>query len=1035
MRGTVPLLIAGSRRCPDYGMLRMSGAASARRHSHRDCSVVETLLAHERTAWPPAGYSILRVTRIMVAARDEQIRADKPARLRGRRRGDGFRGLAGAVTEGHAGVGGAVAGVMHIGSTGGADVADPRAADAKAPSLGARAEDDCAAGRRRPRRQQALAAVIDEAHKARCGAGRRAAGPGVEQAVAAALARRRPEHRDSRSSNRRCRCADSRLADAVVKAAGDRATALARSLALAAPRRRGSASSAARRSRTPPSASWSIIPGADMPVMTLNQVRMVLRIGCRLRQRRGAAASAGGPRRGRRRLRAARGGASGPEVRAGRRLGAQGRDRLRGHGGAGPRRRRVLRERRRRQARRRDRGAAGVARAAPAGAARGHAARPHRRRAGRRDALVAAGALDAPVTCGRLLTGSASRLRKSLAKGIRRMPNDPGTALTRAADLEGQLAALLQRVRRPGRYVGGEFNLRRKPGRGPLIVLSYPDVYEIGISNPALQILYTHLNDARPPSRPSARTAPGRTWPTSCAPRACRSGRSRAAAPCGEAAVWGFTLPHELTYTNVLEMLDLAGVPLLSRASAGRRTRRARRRPGDRQPAAAGGVLRRLLHRRGRGAPGRLAIAAAAGDRAEPSAAAGRGARASGCRGHRRVAGARVSRQVFGGVLDARRRSCDRWYRSWRRSTTAPSSRSCVAAPPAAASVRPARGIGRCASGPSTWSSMPRTRLLRETGCDEVSLISLSSCDYSGVAEAVSRVRALRPGAARVAAVAARRFRGGHPGRPRRGAAWIGDAGARGGDAGTAGRHQQARRRPAAAGGHRGGLPQRVHRPQAVFHDRAAGRDRRRRGAHRRGGRTSGRPGTRSGRRARPPVGQRVDVRAQGGDRVRRRVLRRLRRRAHAVRRLCASAGRAGCGWRPTTSRRRCWRPSSPAAALPPGSWCCAPGGTAPASTGGRSSSTSDPGRRPPGSWASTWRRRRRPRPPRRRSTPSHRTRFLAEELRRARSGELTGDCRGEGCQTCGVCAGDVGMDLLAGGEPEIAAQGRPAGAGKGTDG
>jgi radical SAM superfamily enzyme YgiQ (UPF0313 family) len=36
--------------------------------------------------------------------------------------------------------------------------------------------------------------------------------------------------------------------------------------------------------------------------------------------------------------------------------------------------------------------------------------------------------------------------------------------------------------------------------------------------------------------------------------------------------------------------------------------------------------------------------------------------------------------------------------------------------------------------------------LLRETGCDEVSLISLSSCDYTGVAEAVRRVRALRPG-------------------------------------------------------------------------------------------------------------------------------------------------------------------------------------------------------------------------------------------------------------------------------------------------
>jgi radical SAM superfamily enzyme YgiQ (UPF0313 family) len=32
--------------------------------------------------------------------------------------------------------------------------------------------------------------------------------------------------------------------------------------------------------------------------------------------------------------------------------------------------------------------------------------------------------------------------------------------------------------------------------------------------------------------------------------------------PVRECDLWGFTLPHELTYTNVLEMLDLAGVPL-----------------------------------------------------------------------------------------------------------------------------------------------------------------------------------------------------------------------------------------------------------------------------------------------------------------------------------------------------------------------------------------------------------------------------------------------------------------------------------------
>ena len=75
---------------------------------------------------------------------------------------------------------------------------------------------------------------------------------------------------------------------------------------------------------------------------------------------------------------------------------------------------------------------------------------------------------------------------------------DAGRSKRAEADPHQERAGLLGRVRRPGRYVGGEFNLRRKPQGEPLVVLSYPDVYEIGTSNPALQILYCHINDATP---------------------------------------------------------------------------------------------------------------------------------------------------------------------------------------------------------------------------------------------------------------------------------------------------------------------------------------------------------------------------------------------------------------------------------------------------------------------------------------------------------------------------------------------------------
>ena len=39
---------------------------------------------------------------------------------------------------------------------------------------------------------------------------------------------------------------------------------------------------------------------------------------------------------------------------------------------------------------------------------------------------------------------------------------------------------------------------------------------------------------------------------------------------------------------------------------------------------------------------------------------------------------------------------------------------------------------------------------------------------------------------------------------------------------------------------------------------------------------------------------------------------------------------------------------------------------------------------------------------------------FLADELKRSRAGELTEDCRDGVCGACGVCAGEIGMELLA---------------------
>ena len=124
-----------------------------------------------------------------------------------------------------------------------------------------------------------------------------------------------------------------------------------------------------------------------------------------------------------------------------------------------------------------------------------------------------------------------------------------------------ELEHLLARVTRPGRYVGGEFNVRRKPGARPRVVLSYPDVYEIGMANQALQILYAALNDDTPAVAERAFCP----WPDMAGlmrEHGVPLWALESSEPVAGCDLWGITLPHELTYTNVLEMLDLAGVSL-----------------------------------------------------------------------------------------------------------------------------------------------------------------------------------------------------------------------------------------------------------------------------------------------------------------------------------------------------------------------------------------------------------------------------------------------------------------------------------------
>jgi radical SAM family uncharacterized protein len=138
---------------------------------------------------------------------------------------------------------------------------------------------------------------------------------------------------------------------------------------------------------------------------------------------------------------------------------------------------------------------------------------------------------------------------------------------------------LLGQVSKPARYIGMEQGAQR-PRPDPGLVdwlLVYPDTYEIGLPNQGLQILYEILNE-RPDALAERAYAP---WvDMEAALRAAglplfSLENHRAAA---EFDVIAFNLSAELVYTNVLNLLDLAGVPV----------RAAERRPGDPVVVAGG---------------------------------------------------------------------------------------------------------------------------------------------------------------------------------------------------------------------------------------------------------------------------------------------------------------------------------------------------------------------------------------------------------------------------------------------------------------
>lgn len=128
---------------------------------------------------------------------------------------------------------------------------------------------------------------------------------------------------------------------------------------------------------------------------------------------------------------------------------------------------------------------------------------------------------------------------------------------------------ILPRVQKPGRYTGGEFGAIVKSwGEAEVrVAFAFPDVYEVGMSHLGLQILY-HVVNRRPDALMERAFTPWTDMEQKMRKHglplfALESGR-----PLLDFDAVAFTLQYELSYTNLLNMLDLAGIPLRSEARA-----------------------------------------------------------------------------------------------------------------------------------------------------------------------------------------------------------------------------------------------------------------------------------------------------------------------------------------------------------------------------------------------------------------------------------------------------------------------------------
>lgn len=132
-------------------------------------------------------------------------------------------------------------------------------------------------------------------------------------------------------------------------------------------------------------------------------------------------------------------------------------------------------------------------------------------------------------------------------------------------NIEARLQRILPTVRKPGRYTGGELNqvLKDWDQVKTHVALVFPDIYDLGMSNLGLAILYEILN-RRQDTLAERVFSPWIDMEAALRDSGIPLYSLESKHPVADFDILGISLPYETLYTNTLNMLDLAGIPLFS---------------------------------------------------------------------------------------------------------------------------------------------------------------------------------------------------------------------------------------------------------------------------------------------------------------------------------------------------------------------------------------------------------------------------------------------------------------------------------------